>query len=193
MAANPRVVILNGASCAGKTTIATSFRDQRAATGDFWFLTGIDDILEKLPSEWRSVGLESGPFAADGLRFETTAEGLEVRVGRVGRQLLRAYKAGVAEAVRAGLNVIVAEVIIDPASWHDWTAALAGLEVIWVGVQCSPDVVTERERMRPSRYAGLARAQTTIVHRAASYDFEIDTTSSTVSEALSELTNMLGY
>jgi hypothetical protein len=38
-----RVVVLNGASSAGKTTLATAFRDQRAAVGDFWLLTGIDE------------------------------------------------------------------------------------------------------------------------------------------------------
>ena len=52
-----RVVILNGASSAGKTTLATGFRDQRAAAGDFWLLTGIDDYLVKLPTEWHSAGL----------------------------------------------------------------------------------------------------------------------------------------
>jgi hypothetical protein len=48
-----RVVILNGGSSAGKTTLGTAFRDQRAADGDFWLLIGIDDFLAKLP--WRSA------------------------------------------------------------------------------------------------------------------------------------------
>src|SRR5262249_22856307 len=102
MATRSRVVVLNGASSAGKTTIATGFRDQRAAVGDFWLLTGIDDFLTKLPAEWKSAGPDHGTFAADGIRFERTSDGVRVRVGRVGRQLLRAYQAGVAAAARVG-------------------------------------------------------------------------------------------
>ncbi|MGO9873540.1 MAG: chloramphenicol phosphotransferase CPT family protein [Acidimicrobiia bacterium] len=189
-----RVVILNGASSAGKTTLATAFRDQRAAVGDFWLLTGIDDFLKKLPSEWRSVGHDRGAFAMDGLRFETAPEGLRVRVGRVGRQLLRAYQTAVGAAARVGLNVIVDDVVIDRTHWDDWNTSVAGLEVVWVGIRCAPDVAEERERTRgDDRYSGLARAQTGVVHRDAIYDFEIDTTTQTPAQALSALTRQLGY
>lgn len=188
-----RVVILNGASSSGKTTIATAFRDQRAAVGDFWLLIGIDDFLSKIPTEWKSVGANRGPFAADGVRFEITREGPVVRVGGVGRQILRAYQAGVAAAAHVGLKVIVDEVVIDRTSWDDWSVALAGLDVVWVGITCSPEVAEARNRVRGDRFAGLARAQTATVHRDPTYDFEIDTTTQTPDEALSQLTHRLGY
>ena len=193
MALNRRVVILNGTSSSGKTTLATAFRDQRAAAGDLWFLTGIDDFLAKLPTEWQGVESENGPFAADGVRFERSDQGLEVRVGTIARQLIRAYQSGAAAAAGAGLNVIVDEVIIDQTSWDDWTTALAGLQVVWVGVRCSLEVAAERERSRPKRYAGLARGQAGVVHRFAQYDFEIDTTTRSEDEVLSGLTRRLGY
>jgi chloramphenicol 3-O phosphotransferase len=188
-----RVVILNGASSFGKTTLATAFPDQRAGAGDFWLLIGIDDVLSKIPSEWMSAGSNRGPFATEGVRFEMTQEGPVVRVGTVGRRMLRAYQAGVAASAHVGLNVIVDEVVIDRTSWDDWTVALAGLHVVWVGIRCSPDVVEERNRARGDRFAGLARAQTATVHRDATYEFEIDTTAQTPGDALSELTHRLGY
>jgi chloramphenicol 3-O-phosphotransferase len=77
----PRVVILNGASSSGKTTLATAFRDQRAVAGDFWFMFGIDDFLAKVPAEWMSAGPHRGAFAADGVRFDATAIGTTVSVG----------------------------------------------------------------------------------------------------------------
>jgi Chloramphenicol phosphotransferase-like protein len=89
MQAGSRVVILNGGPSSGKTTLATAFRKQRAAAGDFWLLIGIDDVLSKIPREWKSAGSDRGPFAPDGIRFETTQEGAAVRVGRVGRRMLR--------------------------------------------------------------------------------------------------------
>ena len=192
MATRSRVVILNGASSAGKTTIATGFRDQRAAVGDFWLLTGIDDFLTRLPPVWKSAGRDHGTFAAHGIRFERTSEGVSVRVGRVGRQLLRAYQAGVAAAARVGLNVIVDEVVIDKTSWDDWTSALAGLDVVWVGIRCSAEVAEERNRVRGDRFAGLARAQTVTAHQHTRYDFEIETTIRTPDDAVLELTRRLG-
>lgn len=193
MQGTSRVVFLNGASSSGKTTLATAFRDQRAKVGDFWLVTGIDDFLAKLPVAWMSAGSDRGAFAADGVRFERTREGLVVRVGSLGRQLIRAYQAGAAAAARAGLNVIVDEVVIDTTSWEDWVAALSGLDVVWVGIRCAPDVAEERSRVRGDRFRGLARAQTATVHRDATYDFEVDTTTRTPSEALLELSRRLGY
>jgi chloramphenicol 3-O phosphotransferase len=190
--ASPRVVLLNGASSAGKTTLATAFRDQRAAVGDFWLLIGIDDFLAKLPTDWKSAGLECGAFAADGIRFEVTPDGAAVRVGTLGRQLLRAYQAAVAAVARAGLNVIVDEVVIDQTSWNDWATTLAGLNVDWVGIRCAAEVAEERNQLRGNRFAGLARAQTVTAHQYATYNFEIDTTTVGPDEALVQLTKQLG-
>ena len=187
-----RVVVLNGASSAGKTTIATGFRDQRALVGDFWLVTGIDDFLAKLPFEWKSAGPDRGAIAADGIRFETTPDGATVRLGHVGRQLLRAYQAGVAAAAGVGLHVIVDEVVIDKTSWDDWVVALVGLDVGWVSIRCSAEVAEERNRVRGDRFAGLARAQTATDHQHVRYDFEIDTTTQGPAEAVLELTRRLG-
>jgi chloramphenicol 3-O phosphotransferase len=190
----PRVVILNGGSSAGKTTLAGAFRDRRSAVGDFWLVTAIDDVLAKLPADFREAGSERGAFASDGVRFETTARGLEVRVGPRGRQLFGAYQAGAAAAARAGLNVIVDDVMIDRTHFEGWIDVLSGLDVVWVGVRCSADVAEAREALRrDSRYAGLARTQADLVHRYTGYDFEIDTTTRTPDAVLSDLVRGLGY
>jgi hypothetical protein len=117
-----------------------------------------------LPFEWKSAGPDRGAFAADGIRFEATPDGVIVRLGHLGRQLLRAYQAGVAAAAGVGLQVIVDEVVIDKTSWDDWGVALAGLDVVWVGIRCSAEVAEERSHVRGDRFAGLARAQAATVH-----------------------------
>jgi chloramphenicol 3-O-phosphotransferase len=43
------LVILNGVSSSGKTSLASAFRDEQARSGDFWLLIGIDDALSKPP------------------------------------------------------------------------------------------------------------------------------------------------
>ncbi len=188
-----KVVVLNGTSSAGKTTIATAFRDSRAAVGDFWLLIGIDDVLSKLPAEWLDLGLPTGRgrHAADGLWFEATPAGPALRVGRLCRQLLHIYRSTVANAAHAGLNVIVDDVVIDAQIWHDWQDALTGLDVVWVGVRCELGVVEARERSRGDRVPGMARSQFATVHAAARYDLSIDTTSSGPEQAVTDLVRLL--
>lgn len=189
----PRIVILNGGASAGKTTLAGLFRDQRASTGDLWFVVGIDDYLAKLPSAWKKAGGEGGAFAEAGVRFEKTSEGPRVCVGPVGRQLLRAFQGAVVAAARKGLNVLVDEVVIDKGCWDDWARALRNLDVVWVGVRCEPEVAERRNRLRGVRFSGIARAQATTTHEYATYAFEIDTTTLTPDEALAALVKGLGY
>ena len=174
-----RVVILNGTSSAGKSSIATGFRDRRAAVGELWFLVGIDDVLAKLPVGWIDLGLDigPGPFARDGLWFDEDGAGRRVlRIGAACRRILRTYYAMTAAAARTGLDVIVDECMVDTTAWDDWQAALVGLDVGWIAVDCAPAVADERERRRGDRAIGLAAAQQDVVHRHPPYSLRIDTT-----------------
>ena len=47
-----RVVVLNGASSAGKTTLAVGLAEARWAKGEPWIVVGIDDVNAKLPAPW---------------------------------------------------------------------------------------------------------------------------------------------
>jgi chloramphenicol 3-O phosphotransferase len=193
MSARGRLIILNGASSSGKTTLASAFRDARAASGEFWLLIGIDDFLSKLPVEWLDLGLAAGPGpqARDGLRFEMSVNGRELRVGASCRRLLHAYHHAVAAAVRAGLNVIVDDVVIDDEVFRDWLDVLDELEPTWVAVRCAPEIAAERELRRGDRPVGMTGTQTDSVHRSPPYAFEIDTGALTPGEALDELRGRL--
>lgn len=62
------------------------------------------------------------------------------------------------------------------ASQDRWRRALAGLDVLWVGVRCDPGVAAGRETARGDRLPGMAAAQAPLVHRGVIYDLEVDTT-----------------
>ena len=193
MGASGRLIILNGVSSSGKTTLASAFRDARAASGEFWLLIGIDDFLSKLPVQWLDLGLAAGTgaYAHDGLRFETSANGRELKVGLTVRQLLHAYHSAVAAAVRSGLDVIVDDVVIDDEVLRDWLDVLDGLEPTWVAVRCSPEIAAERERRRGDRPVGMTSTQTDTVHKSVRYAFEIDAGELPPHEALNELDRLL--
>ena len=108
-----RVVILNGTSSAGKSTIAELFQAQQAAEGTCWLLIALDDFNSRIPPQWFTGGDHDGPFSHAGIRFEPSPDGLVVRIGEVGRQLLGAYHRTVAVWARAGFEVLVDEVTVD--------------------------------------------------------------------------------
>ena len=170
-----RLIVLNGTTSAGKTTLATHLQAELVRTGECWVVIGLDDFLAKLPEEWIQIRDHVGAYAEDGMVFETVDGKIECRIGPVGNQLLAAYRGAVGDAARAGLNVIVDEVLLSGAGWTGWRDELRGLDPLWVRVDADLDILEARERERGDRVVGMARAQRAVVHEHAIYAVEVDT------------------
>jgi len=157
-----QVIVLNGGSSAGKSGIV---RCLQAILPDPWLATGVDRLIEAMPTTMRSP--ESINFAADGT----------VIIGPEFDRLQDAWMAGVAATAGAGARVIIDDVFLGGAgSQQRWRAALDGLEVVWAGVRCNAKVAAGREIARGDRARGMAAAQADVVHRGVVYDVEVDTT-----------------
>jgi chloramphenicol 3-O phosphotransferase len=157
-----QVIILNGGSSAGKSRLARGLQDVLARA---WLTFGTDTLVDALPARLNSAegGIGFGP---DG----------EVATGDAFRRMDVAWAAGIAAIARNGAPVVVDEVFLGgDASQARWRAALTGLDTLWVGVRCDPDVAAAREAARGDRVAGMARAQAEAVHRGVVYDLEVDT------------------
>lgn len=158
-----QVIVLNGGSSAGKSGIV---RCLQSVLPEPWLAMAIDTFVESLPATMRE-GDAGIAIAADG----------DVWVGAEFRRLEAAWMAGVAATVRAGAPVIVDDVFLGGAASQDrWREALAGLEVLWVGVRCDPAVAEGREIARGDRATGMAAKQATLVHEGVTYDVAVDTT-----------------
>jgi chloramphenicol 3-O phosphotransferase len=126
-----RVVILNGGSSAGKTTLG---RALQAALSDPWLLVGIDLLIWTLPPEM--VNDPNGLFVCDGV----------ISRGEQFMSLYEGFQFGVAALARSGVNVILDDLTLDGVpDQHRWNDALRGLDVLWIGVRCAPDIAAERE------------------------------------------------
>lgn len=158
-----QVIVLNGGSSSGKSSI---LRSLQAVLPEPWLAVAVDDFVAMLPSSLQEseAGIE---IAADGA----------VSVGPAFRRLEAAWMAGVAATVRAGAPVVVDDVFLSgPASQQRWQQALTGLDVLWVGVRCDAAVAAQREAARGDRAVGMAASQAEVVHRGVTYDLEVDTT-----------------
>jgi len=167
--------MLNGASSAGKSTLAAALQAELLAAGECWFVWAVDDFLAKLPEPWLAY-FEVGAHADEGVRFDRQPDGtIALQTGPIGDGLFAVYRETIGRLARAGLNVIVDEVILTEAGWLDWQRQLEGLSVLWVRVECPLDVIEQRERDRGDRLPGMARSQLRTVHSFPPYDVTIDT------------------
>lgn len=158
-----QVIVLNGGSSSGKSSMA---RCLQSLLPNPWLTLGVDDFLTAMPPAM--LKSEDGiVFGADG----------QITVGPGLRALDAAWSEGVAAMARAGAGIILDVVLLQGAAGQiRWKNVFAGLEVLWVGVQCDPLVATAREAARGDRVPGMAALQARMVHQGVVYDMEVDTT-----------------
>lgn len=157
------VIILNGGSSSGKTSIAKCLQDLLPVP---WLRFSIDDLIDAMPEIMINAG-KGIQFGPDG----SVSPGPDFRI------LESAWMQGIAAMVRSGARVIVDDVFISGLdARRRWEAALEGLQVLWIGVFCDAAVASEREARRGDRVTGMAASQATAVHAGMDYDVKVDTT-----------------
>ena len=182
-----RIVVLNGTSSSGKSTLATALQAQLP---DPWLGIGIDTFVFALPGryldqpDWSEVyryvrpdGATDGPF-----RIETAP---------LGQRLVAGMHRAVGALAEAGLSVIVDHVVLESAWVDDMRACWRLLDWTFVGVRCPLAVVEQRERDRRDRTLGQAAAQFAVVHEGRGYDLEVDTSVLSAEAAASRIVQAL--
>lgn len=153
-----RIILLNGASSSGKSTLATALQ----LVLDEPFLHVSSDHLVAagiLPARRE----EGGPFDW----------WLQMRP-----RFFAGFHRCLPALALAGNDLIV-DHVIEFASWrHDLARLLTGLDVFLVGVHCDVDELDRRERQRGDRRIGEGRTHVAVdrIHTFGPYDLEVDTT-----------------
>jgi chloramphenicol 3-O phosphotransferase len=153
-----RIILLNGASSSGKSTMAKALRD--ALDEPFLHVSSDQFVAAGMLPARRDNG---GPF--DWWH-------------QVRPRFFAGFHRCLPALASAGNDLIV-EHIIEFRSWREQLAVLlADLDVFLVGVHCSPDELDRRERTRHERRIGEGRTHVEVdrIHSFGPYDFEVDTT-----------------
>jgi len=157
-----RIVLLNGASSSGKSSVAHV-------------------LLEVFDEPWFHMPVDA--FHAMRARKDLPRPELEALFLRT-RQ---GYHRAVAGMVNAGNCVVADHVLSELWRLEDILEQWGELDVTMIGVYCPLDELNRRERARGDREPGTAESQFQVVHRGVEYDCEIDTSVQSARECATEI------
>jgi chloramphenicol 3-O phosphotransferase len=173
------LIVLNGASSSGKTTIAAALQP---LLGEQCIVTGLDDILERV----QPFGRENGNFIhrlARPLRimwFQFTDGRLKL-FKRLHREVIAHYK--------AGRDVIVDTALMDKVALLDAAESFAPLGCFFIGVKPPLEVSEQWEAARGDRRVGHARAHYDLIHAHGIYDLVLDSSQMSPKECAEAVLN----
>jgi chloramphenicol 3-O phosphotransferase len=166
------ILILNGASSSGKTTIARGLQSFHFQS---YHHLQLDSFRKMEPpdhwKDWRQQG----------------SEVVDLKLAA----LCRAMNSALKEYSRHGQNVIFDTELSSRDAWRYLLDDLADLPVLFVGVTCSQAELSERERRRGNRQIGLAASQLDRIHEHKEYDFMVDTTALDANECVAAVGDWL--
>lgn len=149
-----KLILLNGASSAGKSTLCRAIQAQ------------IDEPFLQFSLDFLMFGTEvlprrrdpSGPFTWAVMR----------------PRLFEGYHRCLPAFLEAGNNLVVDYIIETPEGWRRLVELIRPFDVFLVGVHCPLDELERREGERGDRRPGDARRDLLTVHTFTRYDFEVD-------------------
>lgn len=168
MSRTGRVVVLNGTSSAGKSTLASGLQDRWPGP---LLDAGLDRHLAMLPRRYMNQAWSE----VFGYEYDEHGSILRVVPGPVSHRLVVGLHRAAAAHALAGFDVVVDHVLLLPRWVRDLRTAMTGLDVTMVGVRCGEPVLSQREAARRNRTLGQAAAQLHDVHAHLAYDLEVDT------------------
>ncbi|WP_371404650.1 chloramphenicol phosphotransferase CPT family protein [Kribbella sp. NBC_00662] len=152
-----RVILLNGTSSSGKSSIA-------------------EQLLATLNGAWFHLAIDR--FHSLRARREWTEESFLP----VFQRTVLGFHRAVAGMASAGNDVVVDHILGERWRLTDCLTVFDGLPVLFVGVRCSLPELERRERERGNRTVGRAAVQFPLVHQHGRYDVEVDSERHTPAE-----------
>lgn len=167
-----KIILLNGSSSAGKSTIAQAVQ---MVMDEPYLHTGVDHYQLAFPPGLVNI---DGRLEAEAIGWEVvyTNAGLQsVRIGPVGRQLIQGMYRMIAALSGTGLNLVVDDVIWDAWILQTAVSILHPYPLYFISLDLPLAAAERREAARGDRGPGNARYFHPLVTRLTDvYDAHID-------------------
>jgi chloramphenicol 3-O phosphotransferase len=179
------VIILNGPSTAGKSSIQREF--QYSLMPNLWIKLGIDTLFDKpmpdITPENMNFWVSKNPIRW----VETTKDNeqntiIPLYVGDQGEKVAYGMNSAIAAYAKAGCNVIVDYIAYKKEWVDDLEKKLKNIKTHWVKIYAPIEVLEARETSRGTSPKGHARSHYNIIHWNIKYDLEIDSSSADAQE-----------
>ncbi len=172
-----QVIILNGPSAAGKSSIQKEF--QYLMMPKLWIKLGIDTLFDKpMPditlenlSYWQSENLIRWVDSASDSEGNSV---ITLHVGPEGEKVAYGMNTAIADYAKQGCNVIVDYIAYKKEWLDDLRMKLEDVKTTWVKVEIPLSVLEEREAARGTSPKGHARSNYDTVHWNLKYDVVVN-------------------
>ncbi len=170
---DPFVILLNGTSSAGKTSIAKKLQEQ---FNEPLLYLGYDHFVTILPDKFLGDSVNS----QEGVQYVYKGEKkVSIKYGPIGKRISKIARQSMKNYVDAGFSIVIDEVLFDNDVLKDYLRLFKRNKVYFVSIKPSLITAEGREKERGDRKLGLARGLYEIVYDNKVYDFEIDSSNMT--------------
>lgn len=181
----PLVILLNGTSSAGKSSIAEKI--QKLSEKPILHV-GFDHFCLMLPRRY----LFDGEEAHLGYKFvEKPGPKTTVDVGPVGDQMTLAMHKAMRALLDSGFDLVIDEVLVLDKSYQDYLELFQDCRLFVVGIKPPVEIAEQREISRGDRVLGLARGLFEITHLGKVYDLEIDSSKHSPEESARQILDFI--
>ena len=183
------VILLNGCSSAGKTTLALELQK---LSKDHYQYIALDQFRDGLPPALRGLnspkedpghrGLNVVPEIKNGQPFT------RIEFGDYGEEVLKVMRRAVSQLAKAGCCVVVDDILFEKKYLLDYAKVLEPNTSWLVAVKCDIDIVRARETKRSGRFPGTAESHFDSIHdHAVEYDIEVNTSRKSPADLAKEI------
>jgi len=168
-----QIVLLNGCSSAGKSSISEKIME---LSQEPWLNFSLSTFWNALSPKYKGFGEKSN----EGLQFilGQDEQGLpvnEVKINSYGERIFSSMPKVFKQLTDDGHNLIIEEVILEQRYLENYKNILKNHQVCFVSVYCELSVLEKREKSRGDRVIGTNRFQYFRMKGLNwKYDFEID-------------------
>lgn len=182
------VIIVNGGSSAGKTSMCHVFQD---LSSDPFFLLGIDTFWFSMPPKEIDLETVSEEYYRWVQEEQDGQKYFRILPGKLLNEIMLARYKAMAAYLERGLNVIADEVFWTREWLDESLRVFEPYRSYYVGVYCDEAEIARREVERGDRYVGWAHGSQIYSHKDAIYDLSINSTGLTPKQCAQQLLDFL--